>query len=46
MTNKLAPGGALIIGKLESLPEGHWEIEPWSPSMGVYRKPFISKEEA
>jgi chemotaxis protein methyltransferase CheR len=46
LTDKLVPGGALIIGKLESLPEGHWEIEPWSPSMGVYRKPFISKEEA
>jgi chemotaxis protein methyltransferase CheR len=46
LTDKLVPGGALIIGKLESLPEGYWEIEPWSPSIGVYRKPFISKEEA
>ena len=46
LTGKLAPGGALIIGKLESLPEGNWQIEPWSLSTGVYRKPFISKEKA
>lgn len=46
LTGKLAPGGALIIGKLESLPDGNWEIEPWSLSTGVYRKPFISKEKA
>jgi len=43
LTGKLAPGGALIIGKLESLPDGNWEIEPWSLSTGVYRK--HSKEE-
>ena len=43
LTNKLTPGGALIIGKLESLPEGEWKVEPWSVHMGVYRK--HSKEE-
>jgi len=41
LTNKLVPGGALIIGKLESLPEGAWEVEPWSVRMGVYRKPLL-----
>jgi chemotaxis protein methyltransferase CheR len=40
LTNKLAPGGALIIGKLESLPEGEWEFEPWLAHTGVYRKSF------
>ena len=42
---KLVPGGALIIGKLESLPEGHWEIEPWPRSIGAYRKPFNVTQE-
>ena len=39
-TDMLVPGGALIIGKLESLPAGQWEVEPWSVHMGVYRKPI------
>lgn len=38
LTDKLTPGGALIIGKLESLPEGEWEVEPRSVHFGVYRK--------
>ncbi|MGE5219307.1 MAG: CheR family methyltransferase [Chloroflexota bacterium] len=38
LTSKLAQQGALVIGKLESLPEGKWEVEPWLPSMGIYRK--------
>lgn len=41
LTNKLAPGGALVIGKLESLPQGEWDVEPWSIHMGVYRKPLV-----
>jgi chemotaxis protein methyltransferase CheR len=41
LTNKLAPGGALVIGKLESLPQGESEVEPWSIHMGVYRKPLV-----
>ena len=41
LTEKLVPGGALIIGKLEALPEGEWGIEPWSTHMGVYRKPLV-----
>lgn len=41
LTDKLAPGGALIIGKLESLPEGKWAVEPWSVHLGVYRKPVV-----
>ncbi len=38
LTDRLAPGGTLIIGKLESLPDGPWEIAPWSTRLGVYRK--------
>jgi chemotaxis protein methyltransferase CheR len=39
LIHKLAPGGALIIGKAESLPDGRWEVEAWLPHMGIYRKP-------
>lgn len=38
LTDSLAPEGALVIGKLESLPDGPKEIQPWSPRLGVYRK--------
>ncbi len=38
LTDRLAPGGALVIGKLESLPAGLRGIEPWSIQLGVYRK--------
>ena len=38
LLDKLAPGGALIIGKLETLPEGCAGVEVWLPHMGVYRK--------
>jgi chemotaxis protein methyltransferase CheR len=38
LTEKLAPGGALIVGKLESLPQGPWGLEPWSKQLGIYRK--------
>jgi chemotaxis protein methyltransferase CheR len=37
-TSALAPGGILIIGKLESLPDGPWGIQPWSPRLGIYQK--------
>jgi chemotaxis protein methyltransferase CheR len=40
VTDKLVPGGALIIGKLESLPDGPWGLEAWSIPMGVYGKPL------
>ena len=38
LSDKLIPGGALIIGKLESLPDGPWKIQPWSTRLGVYQK--------
>jgi chemotaxis protein methyltransferase CheR len=38
---KLTHGGVLLIGKLESLPVGEFEIKPWLPPLGVYRKPFV-----
>lgn len=41
LTDKLVPGGVLVIGKLESLPQGEWQVEPWSIHMGVYRKPLV-----
>jgi chemotaxis protein methyltransferase CheR len=46
LADKLIPGGALIIGKLESLPEGAWGFEPQPAPMGVYQKPFIPKRDA
>lgn len=44
LTDKLTPGGALIIGKGESLPDGQWAIEPWSLPLGIYRKTTVAKE--
>ena len=38
LTNKLVPGGALVIGQIESLPQGQSEVEPWSARMGIYRR--------
>lgn len=44
MAERLVPGGALVIGSLESLPDGNGGpehdvgMEPWSQKMGVYRK--------
>ncbi len=38
LTDRLVPQGTLIIGKLESLPDGPKEIQPWSLRLGVYRK--------
>lgn len=38
IADRLVPGGALVIGSLESLPEGHGGLEPWSKKLGVYRK--------
>lgn len=46
LVDKLIPGGALIIGKLESLPEGAWEFEPQPAPIGVYQKPVISTQDA
>ncbi|MEW6544731.1 MAG: protein-glutamate O-methyltransferase CheR [Nitrospirota bacterium] len=36
--SRLAPGGALVIGSLESLPEVGEALEPWSARCGVFRK--------
>lgn len=41
----LAPGGILIIGSLESLPDGPWGIQPWSTRLGVYQKTFETQRE-
>jgi chemotaxis protein methyltransferase CheR len=38
LIDKLAPSGVLIIGALESLPGGVWQIQPWLKRLGIYRK--------
>ena len=38
ITQRLTPGGALVIGSTESLPAGGSELEVWSQKLGVYRK--------
>jgi chemotaxis protein methyltransferase CheR len=38
LKTSLVQGGALIIGKLESLPEGASGFESWSARSGVYRR--------
>jgi chemotaxis protein methyltransferase CheR len=38
LTENLVPGGALIIGNLESLPKGPCPLETWSKSLAIYRK--------
>ncbi len=38
LSDALTPGGILIIGKMESLPDGPWGIQPWSTQLGIYQK--------
>lgn len=38
ISDRLAPGGALVTGNLESLPGGPWGIHPWFTRLGIYRK--------
>jgi chemotaxis protein methyltransferase CheR len=42
ITERLVPGGALVIGALEALPGGVWGLEPWAEKLGVYRKSPVS----
>lgn len=37
LTDRLQPGGALVIGRGESLPEGEFNLLPWSEKENVYR---------
>ena len=34
---RLAPGGALVLGKGESLPQPEVHFTPWSAQLGIYR---------
>jgi chemotaxis protein methyltransferase CheR len=34
----LAPGGALVLGRRESLPAALSGFEPWAPALGIHRK--------
>ncbi len=38
LSDRLVPGGTLIIGHLESLPDGPWKMNPWPARLGIYRK--------
>lgn len=38
IVERLLPGGALVIGKTESLPGGVRVVEPWRPDLGIFRK--------
>lgn len=38
MLERLATGGALVLGAHERLPPGDWPLEPWSPSEPVFRR--------
>jgi len=35
---RLVPGGALVIGRRGKLPAGASGFEPWSPTLGIYRR--------
>lgn len=38
IVNKLFPGGAMVIGKTESLPKGALGVEPWWGELKIFRK--------
>jgi len=38
IVDRLVPGGALMIGKTESLPGDADRLEPWSRPLNVYRR--------
>jgi chemotaxis protein methyltransferase CheR len=43
ISDRLASGGALITGNLESIPDGSWKVQPWLTRLGVYRKALESQ---
>jgi chemotaxis protein methyltransferase CheR len=34
----LSPGGALVIGRSERLPDDGWPLAPWQPELGIFRR--------
>lgn len=42
IVERLLPGGALVVGSSESLPEGVPDLEPWAKKLGVYRRAAMS----
>jgi len=40
--DRLVPGGALVIGRRESLPGGVFGLDAWAPRLGVYRRSSAS----
>jgi len=38
IANRLLAGGVLVVGKHETIPDGPWELEPWQPRLGIFRK--------
>ncbi len=44
MVHQLVPGGVLVVGKGEAIPEGPWGLKAWLPKMGILRKGEEGKE--
>jgi chemotaxis protein methyltransferase CheR len=38
LAERMAPGGALVVGKGERLPNDDFGLVPWSENEGVYRR--------
>jgi chemotaxis protein methyltransferase CheR len=38
LAERLQPGGVLVVGKNETLPEGEFGLIPWSEKEGVHRR--------
>lgn len=36
--SRLAPRGALVIGRNETLPAGSWDIEPWNNARDIFQR--------
>jgi len=45
LSGTLAPGGVLVIGSLESIPDGPWGVQPWSTRLGIYQKTLETQRE-
>ncbi|MEE9609057.1 MAG: CheR family methyltransferase [Myxococcota bacterium] len=38
IAGRLVPGGALVVGVHESLPDAAWEFSPWEERSGIHRR--------
>lgn len=37
LVDRLAPGGVLVLGKHETLPDGDWPLDPWDAHKRIFR---------